>query len=100
MEQNSTTTNAESTGLFAGEAWFDPIEAGIRDRVRGFIEELLEQELTQALGARSARAGRGGAERLSERDPRAPASRIFWPGADQRAACPDGGRGRQHAGMA
>jgi len=36
--------------LFAGEAWFDPIEAGIRDRVRGFIQELLEQELTAALG--------------------------------------------------
>jgi len=36
--------------LFAGNAWFDPIEAGIRERVRGFIEELLEQELTAALG--------------------------------------------------
>jgi len=33
-----------------GEAWFDPIEAGIRGRVRGFIQELLEQELTAALG--------------------------------------------------
>ncbi len=31
--------------MFAGEAWFDPIEAGIRGRIRGFIEELLEQEL-------------------------------------------------------
>ena len=50
MEQSSTTTRADSTGLFAGEAWFDPIEAGIRDRVRGFIQELLEQELTAALG--------------------------------------------------
>ena len=50
MEQNSTTTDADGTGLFAGEAWFDPIEAGIRERVRGFIEELLEQELTAALG--------------------------------------------------
>src|SRR3954468_18618813 len=50
MEQNSTTAEADGTELFAGEAWFDPIEAGIRDRVRGFIEELLEQELTQALG--------------------------------------------------
>jgi putative transposase len=50
MEQNSTTAGADGTALFAGEAWFDPIEAGIRDRVRGFIEELLEQELTQALG--------------------------------------------------
>ena len=50
MEQNSTKTDADGTGLFAGEAWFDPIEAGIRDRVRGFIQELLEQELTAALG--------------------------------------------------
>ena len=50
MEQNSTTTDANGTALFAGEAWFDPIEAGIRDRVRGFIQELLEQELTAALG--------------------------------------------------
>jgi putative transposase len=50
MGQDSTTAGAAGTGLFAGEAWFDPIEAGIRDRVRGFIEDLLEQELTQALG--------------------------------------------------
>ena len=58
MEQNSTTTDAADTILFAGEAWFDPIEASIRGRVRGFIEELLEQELTAALGrSRSERAG-------------------------------------------
>ncbi len=50
MEQGSTTSKAADTGLFAGEAWFDPIEVGIRERVRGFIEELLEQELTAALG--------------------------------------------------
>ena len=50
MEENSTKTQADGTTLFAGDAWFDPIEAGIRDRVRGFIEELLEQELTAALG--------------------------------------------------
>jgi len=50
MEENSTKTDADGTLLFAGEAWFDPIEAGIRERVRGFIQELLEQELTAALG--------------------------------------------------
>ncbi len=50
MRQNSTTADTEGKELFAGEAWFDLIEAGIRDRVRGFIEELLEQELTAALG--------------------------------------------------
>ena len=52
MEENSTTTRANTDGtlLFAGEAWFDPIEAGIRERVRGFIEELIGQELEAALG--------------------------------------------------
>src|SRR5690242_2402198 len=57
MGQDSTTTLADGTEPFSGEAWFDPIEAGVRERVRGFIEELLEQELTQALGrARHERA--------------------------------------------
>ena len=50
MEQGSTTSEAADTGLFAGDAWFDPIEAGIRERVRGFIEELLKQELAAVLG--------------------------------------------------
>jgi transposase-like protein len=50
MEQDSTTTPADGMEPFSGEAWFDPIEVGVRERVRGFIEELLEQELTQALG--------------------------------------------------
>jgi len=50
MEQNSTTAETDGRDLFAGDAWFDPIEAGVRDRVRGFIEELLEEELTAALG--------------------------------------------------
>jgi len=50
MEENSTKTNADGTTLFAGEAWFDPIEAGVRERVRGFIEELIGQELEAALG--------------------------------------------------
>src|SRR5690242_5073048 len=31
-------------------AWFDPIEEMIRDRVRGFIENLVEAELDDALG--------------------------------------------------
>jgi hypothetical protein len=32
MEKNSTT---DATPLFVGEAWFDPIEAELRERVRG-----------------------------------------------------------------
>ena len=48
MQKNSTS--AEAAPLFAGEAWFDPIEAALRERVRGFLEELVEQEATAALG--------------------------------------------------
>ena len=59
MEQNSTTTAAAS--LFAGEAWFDPIEAELRERVRQFLENMIDEEATAALGrgryARGAAAG-------------------------------------------
>jgi len=48
MERNSTTT--EAAPLFAGEAWFDPIEAALRERVRQFLEEMIEHEATAALG--------------------------------------------------
>ena len=48
MEKNSTGT--PETSLFDGTAWFDPIEAAVRERVRGFIETTLEEELTTALG--------------------------------------------------
>jgi len=50
MVEISTKTQADGTALFAGDAWFDPIEAGIRERVRGFIQELIGQELDAALG--------------------------------------------------
>jgi putative transposase len=35
--------------IFLGENWFDPLEAGVRTRIRGFIEGLLEAELDAAL---------------------------------------------------
>ena len=57
MDKDSSKGPAEQT-LFAGEAWFDPIEAGLRGRIRGLIEELVEQELEAALGrGRYERAG-------------------------------------------
>src|SRR5471030_169764 len=40
---------AEAT-LFLGDDWFDPLETGVRTRIRNFIEELLEAELDAALG--------------------------------------------------
>jgi putative transposase len=46
---NATAEAAEGTRFF-GDDWFDPLEAGVRSRIRGFIEELLEAELDAALG--------------------------------------------------
>jgi putative transposase len=66
MESDSTTPSSDAT-LFAGAAWFDPIEAGLRGRVRGFIEELLEEELAAALG-------RGRYERLRREEAAAAAT--------------------------
>jgi Transposase DDE domain len=49
--------------LFLGEAWSDPIEAGIRDRIGGFIEELIEEELAAlGRGRYERRQRRGGGE--------------------------------------
>jgi hypothetical protein len=44
------STSADAAPLFAGEAWFDPIEAELRERVRLFLEAMIEQEATAALG--------------------------------------------------
>ena len=47
------------------EDWFGPIEKGVRERVRGFIEELIEAELEEALSrprySRAAATGAGNA---------------------------------------
>ncbi len=58
MDKDTSKGPAEGA-LFAGDAWFDPLEAGIRSRIRGLIEELVEQELEAVLGR--GRYGRGGA---------------------------------------
>ena len=53
---------AEAT-LFLGDDWFDPLEAGVRTRIRGFVEELLEAERDAALGR-----DRDERPRLAEKD--------------------------------
>jgi len=66
MSKDSTTT--ESTeGLFAGDAWFDPIEAGLRGRIRGFIEAMLEEELAAVLGGGRYERGRRRGHRHGKR---------------------------------
>ena len=99
MEENSTKEQADGTSLFAGEAWLDLIEAGIRERVRGFIQELLEQELTMALGrARHERAeGEPAGCRNGTRERHLPG--LFGPveiGVPRARM----GRGRGHPGVA
>jgi putative transposase len=59
MDEDISKGPATEGALFAGAAWFDPIEAGLRERIRGFLEELVEQELEAALGR--GRYERGGA---------------------------------------
>src|SRR3954462_7522297 len=46
----TTDTAIEDSGLLLGGGWRDRIEAGVRGRIRGFIEEMLEGELRHALG--------------------------------------------------
>jgi len=36
---------------FLCDDWFDPLETGVRTRIRGFIEEFLEAELNSASAA-------------------------------------------------
>ena len=52
MKTDTTKATAEAAEgtLFLGDDWFDPLESGVRTRIRGFIEELLEAELDVALG--------------------------------------------------
>jgi len=50
MKTDTTNAAAAVEGtLFLRDDWFDPLEAGVRTRIRDFIEELLEAEFDAAL---------------------------------------------------
>jgi putative transposase len=79
MTTDSMTTVDDAT-LFLGEAWSDPIEAGIRDRIQGFVEELMrrnwpprwdEDGTNAGIGAATAKQARP----TTRRPPRRPMSR-------------------------
>jgi hypothetical protein len=61
MTNVTTTTDsfepATDTAAHLFDNWFDAIESGVRERVRGFIEELIRCELDAALRARNADSG-------------------------------------------
>jgi putative transposase len=46
----TTDTAIQDSTLLLGEGWRSPLETGVRGCIRGFIEELLEEELRAALG--------------------------------------------------
>ena len=56
--------------LLTAEVWFDPIEAELRERVRGFLEEMVEQEATAALGRSRYQRGAVGGYRNGTRSRR------------------------------
>jgi putative transposase len=67
MDTNSTTPLGLGE-LFSGDAWFDPIEAGIRGRIRSFIEAMLGEELEAALGGGRYERGHGKGHRHGRRE--------------------------------
>jgi putative transposase len=50
-----------ASNIFLGAEWQDSIEACVRREIRGFIEKMLEVELSKALGRRRYERGLGGA---------------------------------------
>jgi putative transposase len=49
MEKDSTNRASAIAGPLLFDDWFDPIEDGVRSRVRSFIETLIEEELSGLL---------------------------------------------------
>ena len=50
---SSLQSEAAETAIHLFEDWFDPIEAGLRERVREFIQAMIETELEAALCRRA-----------------------------------------------
>src|SRR3954468_12411251 len=66
MEKN---TDLDAVVPLLGADWFDPLEAGVRQRIRSFIEQMLEAELEAALNRRRyERGGSAAGHRHGHRD--------------------------------
>ena len=50
LDSTKSAIGSSEGGHFLCDDWFDPLETGVRRRIRGFIEELLEAELDAVLG--------------------------------------------------
>ena len=103
MTSTTTKSNAiqpdAATAAYLFDDWFDPIEAGLRDRVRDFIETMIRTELDAALArpryARRVDAGDGGDGATACVAGHRHGSRTrtllgtFGSTGDQGTACPD-----------
>jgi putative transposase len=105
--KSASAQPAAETAIHLFDNWFDPIEAGLRDRVREFIQAMIEGELETVLsrpryarraklasgetqgaaGATGCRHGHrsrsllGGFGQVNIDVPRARLSSTFWPSA-------------------
>ncbi len=53
MTKDTTKEAAVAAEALLLDDWFDAIEDGVRARARGFIETMLEEELSEALRVRA-----------------------------------------------
>ena len=49
MKRDTTKRADDATEEKLFDNWFDPVETGLRAKVRGFIETMIEEELDTAL---------------------------------------------------
>ena len=66
MDSTKPAISSAEGEHFLCDDWFDPLENGVRTRIRGFIEELLEAELDAALGRDRYERPRHGRRRFAE----------------------------------
>src|SRR5215831_19567539 len=87
--KSDSSQPAADTAVYLFDDWFDPIEAGVRDRVREFIQAMVEGELdaTPHLHLHAPAANPVAKRRNNERD-RASARRVQ--AADDRPDPPKG----------
>ena len=107
MTSNSTTPclpqSETETAVHLFDSWFDPIEAGLRDRVRDFLHAMFEGELDVLLSPpgserfeRQWRERRRRRQRPPPRPPVAVPHGELWPGGDRGAARATEHPGRQN----
>ncbi len=97
MTKDTTKEAAAAAEGLLFDDWFDAIEDGVRARVRGFIETMLEEELCEALSRPSYGRRKSGEDAAATAwiNPSRPAALVA--GCGQRRDGPGrGGQGGRH----